>query len=59
MKDLIDRIKAKKWSMSLTYSPCLNIYICILTTDEKLVSHMADTPESAIIDAIREMDRHE
>lgn len=57
MDDLIDRIKAEGWHMRLCYNPNLDKFICILMQVEKTTSQMADSPEAAIIDAIREMDR--
>ena len=62
MKDLMARIKADKWYVRLEYIPDINMFICELIGRTKSGAFAAcfgrsDSPEAAIIDAIREMDR--
>ena len=57
MDDLITRIKQEKWHMRLICDP--DRYVCIVwDADRNKSAHgLSDlSPESAIIDAIREMD---
>ena len=56
MDDLIARIKAEGWHMTLDYVPSINIFICQLT-GKRVGWGRRPTAELAIIDAIREMDR--
>ena len=59
MDDLIARIVAEGWNMRLDCYPSFNLYICILTDEgnDRTVRCESDSPEAAIIDAIREMER--
>ena len=57
MDDLIARIKAEGWHMELYYIPTYNIFVCGLIGADRIGHGRADSPEEAIIDAIREMDK--
>ena len=56
MDDLIVRIKAEGWHMTIDYVPALGIFICKLT-GKTIGWGRRPRAESAIIDAIKEMDR--
>ena len=56
MDDLMARIKAEGWHMTLDYVPSINIFICQLT-GKRVGWGRSELLESAVIDAIREMDR--
>ena len=59
MEELIARIKAEGWRLTLEYLPFLDVFVCELSAQGKRVFAESKFVESAIIDAIRRMDEQE
>jgi len=56
MEELIARIKAEGWRLTLEYLPFLDVFVCELSTTGKRVFAESKWAESSIAGAIKKMD---
>ena len=56
MEELIARIRTEGWYMVLDYMPTPDVFVCELSSRQRLVFALSKVMESAVIDAIHKMD---
>ncbi len=56
MEELIARIRMEGWRLTLEYLPSIDVFVCELYGSGRRAFTESKTMESALIDAIRDMD---